>query len=110
LEFARHGAPNWPVRQHGAAHLASLRAEAASPCIDLGYEKLAFADEAIQTLTAQHADFDFHHVEPTCMSSTGKTLMHRIMTLLLLLDGHHSANAQMARTLGVASRYGVAGG
>jgi hypothetical protein len=33
------------------------------------------------------------------------------MTLPLLLDGHHSENViQMGRMLGVASRYGVAGG
>jgi hypothetical protein len=32
---------------------------------DFGYEGLPVADAAIQTLAAQHADLDLHHVEPT---------------------------------------------
>jgi len=32
------------------------------PRIDLGDEEVTLADAAIQTLTAQHTDFDFHHV------------------------------------------------
>ena len=37
------------------------------PGFDFGDEGLPFADAAIQTLTAQYADFDFHHVEPARM-------------------------------------------
>ena len=33
--------------------------------VDLGDKDLTRTDSAIQTLPAQHADFDFHHVEPT---------------------------------------------
>jgi len=32
---------------------------------DLGFEPTALADAAVQTLAAQHADFDLDHVQPT---------------------------------------------
>jgi hypothetical protein len=32
--------------------------------VDLGGEFLVLTDPAVETLTAQHADFDLHHVEP----------------------------------------------
>src|ERR1700709_66988 len=35
------------------------------PRIDFGNEDGAFADTAIQTLTAQDTYLDFHHVQPT---------------------------------------------
>jgi hypothetical protein len=37
------------------------------PRIDFGDEDVTLADAAIQTLTAQHTDFDFHHVKPACV-------------------------------------------
>ena len=32
---------------------------------DLGFEPTALADAAVQTLAAQHADFDLDHIQPT---------------------------------------------
>lgn len=37
----------------------------ALPGFDLGDQAAAFADAPIEALAAQHADFDFDHVEPT---------------------------------------------
>ena len=34
---------------------------------DLGLETLALGDAAVQALGAENADFDFDHVQPTCM-------------------------------------------
>jgi hypothetical protein len=37
------------------------------PRFDFGYEGFALANATIEALTAQHANLDFHHVEPTGM-------------------------------------------
>ena len=39
----------------------------ALPRVDLGDEDFTLANSAIQALTAQYADLDFHHVEPARM-------------------------------------------
>jgi hypothetical protein len=49
------------------------------PFGDLGFEPVAFADAAIQTLPAQHADFDLDHVQPT-------GVLGRVMELQALKD------------------------
>jgi hypothetical protein len=38
------------------------------PGPDLGFKEFAAADAAIKTLAPHDADFDFGHIQPTCMA------------------------------------------
>ena len=61
----------------GGEHPLDVRAAVVAlvfPCLDLADQTFALADAAIQALAAQHADFDFNHVQPAGM-------LRRIMKL-----------------------------